>query len=158
LQLLDMKPSKMWQSYNIWERHQQIKSEYVKKRLTAGYIRRNVSVWNLLSFALVRKDTWIKICESISLSFILYGCKTWFRRLWKIGVRAFKNRVLRRICVRKNEKQHDSGDNWITESNGDHLFLSPNFIRGITSRRTRGAGKSKGKIYPRTGLEGPERE
>ena len=101
-----------------------------------------VSVWNLLSFALVSKDTWIKICESISLSSILYGCETWFRRLQKIGVRALKNRLLRRISVRKNEKKHDSGDNWITVSSGGHLCPWPNFIRGITSRRTRGTGKS----------------
>ena len=117
-----------------------------------------VSVWNVFSFALVRKDTWIKICESISLSFILYGCETWFRRLRKNGLRAFRNRVLRRMFVRKNEKQRESGDNCIRGSSGDHLHPSPNLIRGIALRRTRRTGKSKGKIHPRTGLEGAEGE
>ena len=64
--------------------------------------------------------------------------------------------VLRRIFVRKNEKQQDTGDNCIRGSSGDHLYPSANFIRGVRSRRTRGAGK--GKVYPRTGLEGPEGE
>ena len=114
-----------------------------------------VSVWILLPFVLVRKDTWIKICQRISLSFILYGCETWFRRLRKNGLRVFKNRVLRGIFVRNNEKQQDSGENYITGSPGDHFYPSPNFIVGIISRRTRGAGKSEGKFHPRTGIEGP---
>jgi len=60
--------------------------------------------------------------------------------------------------LRQNEKQQESGDNCITGSSGDHLYPSPNYIRGIALRRTRGSGKSKGKVHPRTGVEGPQGE
>jgi len=46
-----MNPSKLWQSCNIWERHQRIESEYVK-RLTAVYIRRKTLMFRSGIFCL----------------------------------------------------------------------------------------------------------
>jgi len=55
IQGLIMVPSKGWKSSNIWEQHQQIKTEF-----------------NLLS-----KNIKIKIYRNIILPVVLYGCDTW---------------------------------------------------------------------------------
>jgi hypothetical protein len=47
----------------------------------------------------------IKIYETIILNVVLYGCETWFLILRKeYRLRAFENRVLRRIFGPKREK------------------------------------------------------
>jgi hypothetical protein len=56
------------------------------------------SVQNLLSSSLLSKKLKIKICRTIILPIVLYGCETWLltvrdeRRL-----RVFENRVLRKV-------------------------------------------------------------
>ena len=56
------------------------------------------SVQNILSSSLLSKNINIKICRTIILSVVLYGCETWsltFREERRL--RVFENRVLRRI-------------------------------------------------------------
>jgi hypothetical protein len=51
------------------------------------------------------KDLKIKICETIILPVILYGCDTWFFTLKeKHRLRVFENRVLRRLFGPKGEE------------------------------------------------------
>ena len=60
---------------------------------------------NLSSSSLLYKNSKIKIYRTIILPGVLYGCKTWSLTLkeerW---LRAFENRVLRRILAPKRAK------------------------------------------------------
>ena len=60
---------------------------------------------NLLSSRLLSKNLKIKICRTIILSVVLYGCETWSLTLREgRKLRVFENMVLRRIFVpRKDE-------------------------------------------------------
>ena len=67
--------------------------EEIKSRLKSGNASCHL-VQNLLSFSLLSKD--IKICRTIILPVVLYGCETWsltFREEHR--VRMLENRVLR---------------------------------------------------------------
>ena len=56
------------------------------------------SVQNLLSSRLLSKNLKIKICRTITLSVVLYGCETWSLSLRdERKLRVFENMVLRRI-------------------------------------------------------------
>jgi hypothetical protein len=60
-------------------------------------------VLNLLSSSLFSKN--VKIYITITLSVVLYGCKTWLLTVReKCRQRVFKNRVLRRIFGPKRGK------------------------------------------------------
>jgi hypothetical protein len=59
----------------------------------------------LLSSSLLSKNTKIKICRTIILPVVLYGCETWFLTLREEhGLRVFENRVLRRIFGPKRDE------------------------------------------------------
>jgi len=62
-------------------------------------------VQNRLSSSLISKDLKIKICRTVILLVVLYGCETWSLTLRKeLRPRVFENRVLRRIFgSRKDE-------------------------------------------------------
>jgi hypothetical protein len=54
-------------------------------------------LFGLLSFSLLSKNFEIKIYNTTVLPVVLYGCETWFLRLWEeCKLRVFENRVLRR--------------------------------------------------------------
>jgi hypothetical protein len=56
------------------------------------------SIQNLLSYRLLSKNAEVKICKTITLPLVLYGCETWpliLREECKL--RMSENRVLRRI-------------------------------------------------------------
>jgi len=63
------------------------------------------SVQNLVFSSLLPKNVKVKICRSIIRPVVLYACKTWSLTLkeerW---LRAFENRVLRRILAPKRAK------------------------------------------------------
>ena len=72
-------------------------AEEIKSRLRSGNACYH-SVQNLLSSRLVSKNLKIKICRTIILPVVLYGCETWSLTLCEERkLRVFENKVLRRI-------------------------------------------------------------
>jgi hypothetical protein len=71
--------------------------EEIKCRLKAGNSC-YYSVQTILSFRLLSKNLKIKICKTMILSVVLYGCKIWSIILReKFRLKKFENRFLRRI-------------------------------------------------------------
>ena len=61
------------------------------------------SVQTLLSSRLLTKNLKIKICKTIILPVVLYGCETWSLTLREESrLRVFENMILRRIFEPKN--------------------------------------------------------
>jgi len=87
------------------------------------------SVQNLLSSSLLSKNLKIKICSTIILPVVLYGCETWSLTLREEQrLRVFENRVLRRIF---GPKKYEVTGEW---------RKLPNILGVIKSRRMRWAG------------------
>ena len=60
---------------------------------------------NLLSSRLLSKNLNIKICRTIILPVVLYGCETWLLTLREEHkLRMFENQVLRRIFGPKRDE------------------------------------------------------
>jgi hypothetical protein len=73
--------------------NQNLIQEEIKSRLNYGN-----ACYHLLSSCLVSKNVKIRICKTIIFPVVLYGCETWSLTLrQEHGLRAFENRVLRRI-------------------------------------------------------------
>jgi len=71
--------------------------EEIKCRLKLGNAC-YYSVQNLLSSRLLSKNLKIKICRTIILPVVLYGCETWLLTLREeCRLRVFENMVLRRV-------------------------------------------------------------
>jgi hypothetical protein len=93
-----------------------------------------------LSSRLLSRNVKVKIYKTIILPVVLYGCETWYLALREENkLRVFENRVIRRIfgprrdeVTRKWRKLHSEELH--------NLYLSPDIIRQIKSRRMRGAG------------------
>jgi hypothetical protein len=84
----------------------------VKSRLNLGNAC-YYSVQNLLSSHLISKNLKIKICKTVILPVVLYGCKTWSCNLREEHrLRVFENSVLRRIFGPKREED-GCGENCI---------------------------------------------
>jgi hypothetical protein len=82
----------------------------------------------------------VKIYKTIILPVVLYGCETWSLPLREEHrLRVFENRVLRRIF---GPKRDEVKEEWRKLHNGElqNLYLSPDIIRQIKSRRMRWAG------------------
>jgi hypothetical protein len=78
--------------------------EEIKKRLNSGNVCYH-SVQNLLSSCLLSKNFKIRICKTIILPVVLYGCETWsLTRREEHRLRVFENRVLRRIFGPKRDE------------------------------------------------------
>jgi hypothetical protein len=86
------------------------------------------------------KNIKIKICKSIILPVVLYGCEPWSLKLREEHrLRVFENRVLRRIFGQKRDEV--TGEWRKLHKNELHdLYSSPNIIRIIKSRRIKWAG------------------
>ena len=95
---------------------------------------------NLLSSSLLSKNLKIKICRTIILPVVVYGCETWSLTLReRRRLKVFENRVLSRIFVPKRDEI--TGE-WRKPHNEElnNLYSSPNIVRVIKSRRMRWAG------------------
>ena len=97
------------------------------------------SVLYLLSSRLLSKNLKIKICRTIILPVVLYGCETWsLTLLEERKLRVFENKVLRRIfgprideVTGERRRMHNEEINV--------LYCSPNIVRVIKSIRVRWA-------------------
>jgi hypothetical protein len=118
---------------------------------------------SLLSSRLLSRNVKVKICKTIRLPVVLYGCDTWSVTLREEHrLRVSENTVLRRIF---GPKRDEVTGEWRKLHNDElyNLYSSTNIIRQIKSRRMRWAGhvaqmgkerrvykvlveKSKGKI------------
>jgi hypothetical protein len=113
--------------------------EEIKSRLKSGNACYH-SVQDLLSSSLLSKNTKIKICRTIILPVVLYGCETWFLTLREEHrLRVFENRVLRRIFGPKRDEVTGECRRLHNKELND-LYSSPNIIQVIKSRRMGWAG------------------
>jgi hypothetical protein len=99
-----------------------------------------LSVQNLLSSRLLKKNLKIKIHRTIILPVVLYGCETWSLTLREERkLRLFEKKVLRRIF--RPRRDEVTGE-WRRLHNEElnELYSSPNILRVIKSRRMRWAG------------------
>jgi hypothetical protein len=93
-----------------------------------------------LSSCLLSRNVKVKIYKTIILPVVLYGCETWAVTLREeYRLRVFENTVLRRIFGPKRDKV--TGEWRKLHSEELHnLYLSPDIIRQVKSRRMRWAG------------------
>jgi hypothetical protein len=110
----------------------------IKSRLNSGNAC-YYSVQNLLSSRLTSKNLKIKIYKIVILPVVLYGCETWSLTLREEHrLRAFENRVLRKIFGPKREE--DGSWRKLHNDKLHNLYSAPNIVRVIKSRRMRWAG------------------
>jgi len=77
--------------------------EEIKRKLKSGNAQHHL-VQNLLSSNLIPKNIKIKICRTINLPVVLYGCENFVAQIkGEIRLGVFKNRMLRRIFVPKKD-------------------------------------------------------
>jgi hypothetical protein len=113
--------------------------EEINSRLNSGNACYH-SVQSLLSSRLLSRNVKVKIYKTIILPVVLYGCETRFLTLREEHrLRVFENRVLRRIFGLKRDEVMGQ---WRKLHSGElhNLYLSPDIIRQIKSRRMRWAG------------------
>jgi hypothetical protein len=113
--------------------------EEINRRLNSGNSCYH-SVQSLLSSHLLSRTLKVKICKTIILPVVLYGCETWSVTLREEHrLRVFENRVLRRMF---GPKRDEVTGEWRKLHSGElhTLYSSPDIIRQIKSRRMRWAG------------------
>ena len=111
----------------------------IKSRLKSGNAC-YYSVQNILSSSLLSKNLKIKIYRTIIFLVVLYECETWSLTLREERrLRVFENRVLRRIF---GPKRDGVTGEWRKLHNKElnDLYVSPNIVWEIKSRRMRWAG------------------
>jgi len=113
----------------------------IKSRLKSGNACYHyLPVQNLFSSSFLSKNLRIKMCRTIILSVVLYGCETWSLTLREEHrLRVFENRVLRRLFGPKRDGVKGEWRKLHNEELND-LYSSPDIVRVIKSRRTRWAG------------------
>jgi len=110
--------------------------EEIKRKLKAGHAQHH-SVQNLLSSNLIPKNIMIKICRTIILPVVLYGCENLVAQIeGEIRLGVFENRVLRRIFVPKRDEVTGEQRRLHNKELND-LYSSPIIIRMTKSRRMR---------------------
>ena len=89
---------------------------------------------------MLSKNLKIKICRTIILPVVLYGCETWSLTLREERrLRVFENRVLRKVFgPKRDEVTGELGKLHNEELNDLHSL--PNIVRVVKSRRMRWAG------------------
>jgi hypothetical protein len=99
-------------------------------------------VQNLLSSWLLSRNIKIKICRTIILPVVLYGCKTWSLTLREgHSLRVYENRVLRRIF---GSTRVEATEKWRKLHNEklNNLYFPPNIIWAMKSRKKMGGAFS----------------
>ena len=95
---------------------------------------------NVFTFHMLFRKTKIKICRTMIVPVVLYGCETWlFTLREERRLRVLENRVLRRIFGPKRDGVTGEWRKLHNEGLSD-LYCSPNMIRVIKSRKMRWAG------------------
>ena len=95
---------------------------------------------NQLSSSLLSKNVKIKMCRTIILPVVLYGCEFWSLTLREERrLRVPENRVLRRIFGPKRDEVTGEWRKLHNEELND-LYSSPSILRAINWRRMRWAG------------------
>jgi hypothetical protein len=95
---------------------QSLIQEEIKRRLNSGKAC-YYSVQNLLSSRLLSKNLKIRICKTIILLVVLYGCETWSLTLSEEHrLRVFENRMLRKIFGLRRDEVTGGWKNCITRS------------------------------------------
>jgi hypothetical protein len=113
--------------------HQNCIHEENKSRLNSGNDYYH-SIQSLLSSRLLSRNVKVKIYKIIFLPVVLYGCETWSLTLREEHrLRAFENRVLRRIF---GPKRDEVMEEWRKLHNEElhNLYLPPDSIRQVKSR------------------------
>jgi len=113
--------------------------EEIKSRLKLGNAC-CYSVQNLLSSRLLSKNLKIKICRTIILPVVLYGCETWWLTLREEHrLRVFENKVLRRVF---GPRRDEVTGEWRKLHNEElrYLYSLPIIVRVVKLRRMRWAG------------------
>jgi hypothetical protein len=88
---------------------------------------------------LLSRNVKVKICKTIILPVVLYGCETWSLTLREEHrLRVFENRVLRIFGPQRDEVTGE----WrkLHSEELHNLYSSPDIIRQVKSRRMRWAG------------------
>jgi len=94
----------------------------------------------LLSSRLLSKNLKIKIHRTVILPVVLYGCETWSLTLREERrLRVFENRVVRRVFGSKRDEVTGERRKLHNEELRD-LYVLPNIVRVVKSRRMRWAG------------------
>jgi hypothetical protein len=102
----------------------------IKRRLNSGNACYH-SAQNILSSRLLSKNLKIRICETVILPVVLYGCATWSLTLREEHrLRLFENRVLRNIF---GPKRDEGTGEWRKLHNEElrDLYSSPSIVRII---------------------------
>jgi hypothetical protein len=116
--------------------NQNLIQEEINRRMNYGYACYH-SFQNLLSSRLRSKNVKIVLYKTVTLPVILYGLETWSLALReKHRLRAFKNRVLRRLFGPKKSEVTRGWRKLHNEGLSD-LYCSPSIIRMIKSKRVR---------------------
>ena len=90
--------------------------------------------------SLLPKKLKIKLCRTIILPVVLYGCETWSLTLREERrLRLFENRVLRKVFGPKRDEVTGEWRKLHNEELSDQYSL-PNIVRVVKSRKMRWAG------------------
>jgi hypothetical protein len=113
--------------------------EEMKSRLNLGNACYH-SVQSLLSSCLLSRNVKVKICKTIILPVVSYGCEAWSLTLREEHrLKVYENRVLRRIFGPKRDEVTGEWRKLHTEEL-HNLYSYPDIIRQVKSRRMRWVG------------------
>jgi hypothetical protein len=132
--LIANKSLKMWQSSRI--KNQNCIHEKIKRRLNMGNASYHI-VQSVVCFRFLSENSKFKICKTVILPVILYGCETRSLTLRdEYRFRVFENRVMSRTFGRKR-KEVARGCRRLYNEELHNLYASSNIILVIKSRRMR---------------------